>query len=108
MSDEKSAGELRVERAKRMAIEGAEAWAEHETEQKAVEARTTRLRALRLEKELADSVEAEKVAAEAKLAAKAKVAGKAKSPAKAKADAGKGKVAAKAKPAASAKGTSAT
>ena len=38
MSDDKSAGELRLERARRMAIEGAEAWAEHETEQKAIEA----------------------------------------------------------------------
>ena len=100
MSDEKSAGELRVERAKRMAIEGAEAWAEHETEQKAVEARTTRLRALRLEKELAESVEAEKAAAKAKSAAKAKVAAKAK--------AAKAKVTAKAKPAASPKTKSAT
>jgi hypothetical protein len=58
----------KAQKAHDRAIDGAKAMAEYEAERSAVEANTTRLRALRLEKERVDAAAAAKAAKAAKTA----------------------------------------
>ena len=72
----------KAQKAHDRAVDGAKAMAEYEADRSAVEANTTRLRALRLEKERVDAVAAAKAAKVAKTAKSAKTAKTAKAPAK--------------------------